>query len=59
MYPGVRINPSDATADFFVAFDPRGARADVDTSFSPLVVVNQVGQGKSVSISTVGNIRIE
>lgn len=59
LYPGIRINPSDGTDRFWVGFDARGVRIDLDPSFDPLVVMNKVGSTKSVSIATVGNIRIQ
>ena len=57
-YRGVRLNPSDGTADFSVAFDSRGVRIELD-SFDPLVVAGESGPNKSLRISAVGSARIE
>ena len=58
-YPGVRINPTDGTLHFWVAFDARGVAIDVDDSFKPLQVTHQTGGTKSVSVTTAGSVRIQ
>ena len=57
IYQGITLNPGDATSDFYVAFDSRGVRIELD-SFAPLVVSGQTGSTKSVTVSTVGSARI-
>ena len=54
-YPGVKLNPTDNSQHFSVAFDSRGVRIELDTSFDPLVVVPQTGGSKSVRVSAVGS----
>jgi prepilin-type N-terminal cleavage/methylation domain-containing protein len=58
LYPGIRFNPDDATADFSVVFDARGVRLSFD-SFDPLIVDMSSGTSKSVIVSTVGGIKSE
>ena len=58
-YPGVKLNPTDASQHFSVAFDSRGVRIALDTSFDPLVVVPQTGISKSIRISAVGTATIQ
>jgi hypothetical protein len=59
LYPGVSLNPNDSTPHFSVAFDSRGVRIELDTSFDPLVVVSQTGSVKSVRVSAVGSASIQ
>jgi type IV fimbrial biogenesis protein FimT len=62
LYSGVRLNPSDATADFYVTFDSRGVRIETD-SFGPLVVSTGTTASttttKSVVVSAIGGIRAQ
>lgn len=58
-YPGVKLNPTDASQHFSVAFDSRGVRIALDTSFDPLVVVPQTGTSKSIRVSAVGSATIQ
>jgi len=59
LYRGVRLNPSDGTADFSVAFDARGVRVELDSSFDPLVIAGETGSSRSVRVSAVGSVRTE
>jgi hypothetical protein len=58
-YPGVKLNPTDTSQHFSVAFDSRGVRIALDTSFDPLVVVPQTGPSKSIRVSAVGSASIQ
>jgi prepilin-type N-terminal cleavage/methylation domain-containing protein len=58
-YPGVQLNPTDTSQHFSVAFDSRGVRIALDTSFDPLVVVPQSGPSKSIRVSAVGSASIQ
>ena len=59
LYPSVSLNADDATADFWVDFDSRGVRFNVDPSFDPLVVTDQLGHETSVTVSAVGSVEIQ
>lgn len=59
LYSGISLNPSDATDEFSVAFDSRGVRIELDASFDPLVIVNEAGSTKSITVATVGTVRVE
>jgi prepilin-type N-terminal cleavage/methylation domain-containing protein len=59
IYPGVKMNPTDTSAHFSVAFDSRGVRIELDTNFDPLVIVPQSGPSKTVRISAVGSTSIQ
>jgi prepilin-type N-terminal cleavage/methylation domain-containing protein len=59
LYPGVRLNPSDTSDDFWVAFDSRGVRIELEASFNPLSVVNAPETAKSVSVATVGSVKAQ
>jgi prepilin-type N-terminal cleavage/methylation domain-containing protein len=59
IYPGVRLNPTDTSQHFSVAFDSRGVRIELDTSFDPLVIVPQTGTAKSVRVSAVGSAIVQ
>lgn len=58
LYPGINLNPDDASADFSVVFDARGVRLSFD-SFDPLIVDMGSGTERSVIVSTVGGIKSE
>jgi prepilin-type N-terminal cleavage/methylation domain-containing protein len=58
-FPGVKLNPTDTTQHFAVAFDSRGVRIELDTSFDPLVIVPQSGPSKSMRVSAVGSALIQ
>lgn len=62
LYPGIRLNPSDATADFYVTFDARGVRTELD-SFGPLVVSTGTTASttttKTVVVTAVGGIKAQ
>ena len=58
LYPGVSLNPSDGTDHFWVGFDSRGVRFEIDPSFDPLYVTNQ-GQVSSMTVSAVGSVDIQ
>ena len=55
-FPGVRL--VSPTARFEIAFDARGA-APGSASFNPLVVNNQFGNTTSLTVTTVGNVRVQ
>ena len=57
IYQGITLNPSEGSADFYVAFDSRGARIETD-SFAPFVVSGQTGSTRSLTVSAVGSARI-
>jgi Tfp pilus assembly protein FimT len=58
IYQGVTLVSSDANADFFVAFDSRGARIELD-SFAPLSVAGQTVSSRTLTVSAVGSARIQ
>ena len=58
-YPGVKLTPQDGSAQFWVAVDARGVAFDISPGFSPLQVVGQTGTTRSLSISTVGSVRVQ
>jgi len=58
-YPGVRVNPLDGSPRFWVAFDARGVAFDIDTSFQPLQVTYQMGDTRTVTVTTAGSVRIQ
>jgi prepilin-type N-terminal cleavage/methylation domain-containing protein len=58
-FPGVKLNPADNSQHFSVAFDSRGVRIELDTSFDPLVIVPQTGTSKSMRVSAVGSALIQ
>jgi type II secretory pathway pseudopilin PulG len=57
VYPGVRLDTSDATDRFFVSFDARGAAFEIN-SF-PLQVLHESGAKQCVGVTTAGNIRTQ
>jgi prepilin-type N-terminal cleavage/methylation domain-containing protein len=59
LYPGVNLNPVDVTDHFWIAYDSRGVRIELDPSFDPLVVTNGTGTGRSIRTSAVGSVKIE
>ena len=59
IYPGVRLNPTDTSQHFSVAFDSRGVRIEVDSSLDPLVIVPQAGPSKTVRVSAVGSALVQ
>lgn len=58
-YPGVKLRPQDGSDQFWVAFDSRGVAFDISPGFNPLQVVGQTGGVKSLSVSTVGSVRVQ
>jgi type II secretory pathway pseudopilin PulG len=59
-YPGVRLNPSDGTERFWVAFDSRGVRIELDDSFDPLYVVHQTESfQRQVDVTAVGSVKTQ
>lgn len=58
-YPGVKLNPTDTSQHFSVAFDSRGVRIELDTSMDPLLVVPQTGTSKSIRVSAVGSAIVQ
>jgi len=59
LYPGVQINPSSASARFWVAFDSRGVAIDIEASCNPMVLSGQSGTSKSIRVTTAGSVRIQ
>jgi prepilin-type N-terminal cleavage/methylation domain-containing protein len=59
LFPGVTLNPDDDTERFWVSFDARGVRIELDDSFDPLYVVNKTGASKLVNVATVGSVKIQ
>lgn len=55
-FPGVNV--VSPTARWEIAFDSRGA-APGASSFNPMVVNNQYGNTTSVTVTTVGNVRVQ
>jgi Tfp pilus assembly protein PilE len=58
-YPGVQLNPGDGTDRFWVAFDPRGVRIELDNSFDPLYISNQAGTPRQVDVTAVGSVKTQ
>jgi prepilin-type N-terminal cleavage/methylation domain-containing protein len=58
-FPGVSLNPDDTTERFWVSFDPRGVRIELDDSFDPLYITNTTGSTKSVAVATVGSVKVQ
>jgi len=58
-FPGVKLNPTDTSPHFAVAFDSRGVRIELDSSFDPLVIVPQTGPSKTIRISAVGSASVQ
>lgn len=58
-FPGVGLNPTDSSQHFSVAFDSRGVRIELDTSFDPLVIVPAAGASKSIRVSAVGSALVQ
>ena len=59
LYPGITLNPADITPDFWVTFDSRGVRIDLEPSFNPMAIANQRGNTRSISITAVGSVTIQ
>jgi len=59
LYPGVQINPSSASARFWVAFDSRGVAFDIEASCNPMLLTGQSGTSKSLRVTTAGSVRIQ
>ncbi len=61
-YPGARINPGDTagTASFWVAFNARGVRIELDPSFNPMVVTDDGGAVTNLlNVSLPGIVTIQ
>ena len=58
-FPGVRVNPSDGTERFWVAFDSRGVRIELDDSFDPLYVSIQASMARQVDVTAVGSVKTQ
>ena len=59
LYPGVTINPSTASAQFWVAFDSRGVAIDIAASCNPMLLSGEDGRSKSIRVTTAGSVRMQ
>lgn len=59
-YSGAMINPADGTSRFWVTFNARGVRIDIDNSFNPSLVITDGGtMQRRVSVSLPGVVTIQ
>ena len=61
-YPGARINPGDTggQARFWVAFNARGVRIELDNSYNPMVVTDDGGVvTNTLNVSLPGIVMIQ
>jgi Tfp pilus assembly protein FimT len=60
LFKGVTMNPTDASDHFWVTFDSRGVRIELDASFDPMMVKNtNISATKSLRVTTAGTVKIQ
>lgn len=58
-WPGVDLAATTVDQSFQVTFDSRGAAPSAAVEFNPVALVNQHGDTKSLTVTTIGAIRLE
>lgn len=59
LYHGVRLNPEEITASFWITFDGRGVPIEINGSASPLRIAGGQGASRAVLVSPVGSVRVQ
>lgn len=57
LFPRISLQPP--AASFTLTFDSRGTSSDAATTFNPLTVAGYSGAQRTVTVSTVGSVRIQ